>query len=120
MNALVKHIAAVLTLCVVSGAIALRYTHDVSHGDRGSACGSDTAEGCSLCWFVQHQMAGDIGPLPDIVEPRTEPVSVGQKAKCAAFVPLRFVLRESNKDPPGSFAHENPKIQFVTDILSVI
>jgi len=112
MNAFVKHIAPMVACCAVLCAGALQYTHDVSHGD--------DAESCSLCWFIQHQMAGDIGPLPNVIDPHTEPVSVGQNTEYAVFIPLRFILRESNKDPPGSFAQKNPKTQSVTHILSAI
>jgi len=100
MNALVKHIAPMVALCTVLCAGTLQYTHDVSH---------DTADGCSHCWFVQHQIAGDAPPAPDFVDPHTQPISVCQNAEDRTFVPQRFVLRESNKDPPGSFAHKNPK-----------
>jgi len=112
MKTLVKHIALVLTWSTVLCAGALQYTHDVSHGG--------AADGCSLCWFVQHQVASDVGPVPNFIEPHIRPVSVCQNAEYTAFVPLRFVLREGNKDPPGPFAQQNPKTQFVTAILSAI
>jgi len=113
MNTLVKHIALVLTWSALLCAGALQYTHDVSHGDAAK-------KNCSLCWFVQHQMAGDVSSVPNFIEPHIRPVSVCQNAKYTAFVPLRFVLREGNKDPPGPFAQQNPKTQFVTAILSAI
>jgi len=99
MKTFVKHIALIFACCALLCAGALQYAHDVSHGNAKG----DDAEGCSLCWFVLHQTAGAVPSVPDFIEPPVQPVSVCKNSNYLVFIPLRFILRESNKDPPGRF-----------------
>ncbi|MFD2595289.1 hypothetical protein [Sphingobacterium griseoflavum] len=102
MKKLLLHILLVIGLVGLVSASALQYTHHQDHHDCAAATdkhGPD-AEHCSLCWFVSHQVLGEIHLASLLPEAESSLVIPAEKARLLVRVLDQVHLLISNKDPP--------------------
>src|SRR5690606_7573479 len=103
MGHLLKHIFILLTISTTLLSATLQYTHThetTQHEDCPSAHHDHTADTCSLCWFMVHQVVDGLQVPTNVISPFEQTIDILHIPERSSFVLLYNVYSRSNRGPP--------------------